>query len=136
VLGYQQALAAHGIPHDDGLIQRGDYTEEGGYEGMQRLLTLPARPTAIFAANDMMAMGAILAIQEAGLSVPQDIAVVGFDDIPTARLVNPPLTTVAQFQVELGRRAADLLFERLNGTAPPHGRTIEMPYQLVIRKSA
>jgi LacI family transcriptional regulator len=136
VLGYQRALAAHGIPHDDGLIQRGDYTEEGGYEGMQRLLALSARPTAIFAANDMMAMGAILAIQEAGLSVPQDIAVVGFDDIPTARLVNPPLTTVAQFQVELGRRSAELLFERLNGAAPPHGRTIEMPYQLVIRKSA
>jgi LacI family transcriptional regulator len=118
------------------LIQRVDFTEEGGYAGMQRLLALPTRPTAIFAANDMMALGAMLAIQEAGLSVPQDIAVVGFEDISTARLVNPPLTTVAQFQVELGRRAAELLFERLNGAVPPHGRTIEMPYQLVIRKSA
>jgi LacI family transcriptional regulator len=84
----------------------------------------------------MMAMGAILAIQESGLNVPQDIAVVGFDDIPPARLVNPPLTTVTQFQVALGRRSAELLFDRLSGTAPPHGRTIEMPYQLVIRKSA
>jgi LacI family transcriptional regulator len=136
LLGYQRALVAHRIPHDESLMQRGDFTEEGGYNGMKRLLALLSRPTAIFAANDMMALGAMLAIQEAGLSVPQDVAVVGFDDIPTARLVNPPLTTVTQFQVELGRRMAQLLFERLNGTAPPHGRTIEMPYRLIVRKSA
>ncbi|RIK31027.1 MAG: LacI family transcriptional regulator [Chloroflexi bacterium] len=136
VLGYQQALAAQDIPLDETLVQFGAFTEEGGYEGMQRLLALHKRPTAVFAANDMMALGAMLTIQDAGLNVPADIAVVGFDDIPAARLVNPPLTTVAQFQVDLGRRAAELLFERLNGTAPPHGRTVEMPYQLVIRKSA
>jgi LacI family transcriptional regulator len=132
VFGYRKALAAHGLARDETLVQQGDFTEEGGYEAMQRLLTLSERPTA----NDMMALGAMLAIQEAGLKVPQDIAVVGFDDIPTARLVHPPLTTVTHFQVDLGRRAAELLFERLSGKAPPHGRTVEMPYQLVIRKSA
>lgn len=136
VLGYRQALAAHGLAPDETLVQQGEFTEEGGFEAMQHLLTLSDRPTAVFAANDMMALGAMLAIQEAGLKVPGDIAVVGFDDIPTARLVNPPLTTVTHFQVELGRRAAELLFERLSGEAPPHGRTVEMPYQLVIRKSA
>lgn len=134
--GYLHALAAHGLTPDQQLIQRVAFTEEGGYSGMQRLLALPKRPTAIFAANDMVALGAMLAIQEAGLHVPQDVAVVGFDDIPTARLVNPPLTTVTQFQVEWGRRAAQLLLERLNGNAPPQGRTFEMPYQLVIRQSA
>lgn len=134
--GYLRALAAHGLTPDQQLIQRVAFTEEGGYSGMQRLLALPKRPTAIFAANDMVALGAMLAIQEAGLHVPQDVAVVGFDDIPTARLVNPPLTTVTQFQVEWGRRAAQLLLERLNGNAPPQGRTFEMPYQLVIRQSA
>jgi LacI family transcriptional regulator len=136
VLGYHQALAAHCLAPDDTLMQQGEFTEEGGYEAMQRLLDLSERPTAVFAANDMMALGAMLAIQEAGLKVPHDIAVVGFDDIPTARLVNPPLTTVTHFQVDLGRRAAELLFERLTGAAPPHGRTVEMPYQLVVRKSA
>jgi len=134
--GYLQALAAHHLPPDDQFIQPVAFTEEGGYSGMQRLLALPKRPTAIFAANDMVALGAMLAIQEAGLRVPQDVAVVGFDDIPTARLINPPLTTVTQFQVEWGRRAAQLLFERINGSAPPHGRTFEMPYQLIVRQSA
>jgi len=136
LLGYQQALAKHNIALDESLIQRADFTEEGGFVGMGRLLALPVRPSAVFAANDMMAMGAMLAVQEAGLRIPGDVAVVGFDDIPAARLVNPPLTTVAQFQVELGRRAAELLFERLAGHAPAQGRSVEMPYRLVIRKSA
>jgi LacI family transcriptional regulator len=103
---------------------------------MRRLLALTPRPTAVFAANDEMAMGALLALGEAGVAVPGELAVVGFDDIPIARLTNPPLTTVAQFQYRLGRRAAELLLERLAGTAPPQGRSEELPYTLVVRGSA
>jgi LacI family transcriptional regulator len=90
----------------------------------------------VFAANDMMAMGAMVAIREVGLCVPEDIAVAGFDDIPVARLLNPSLTTVAQFPERLGRRAAEMLFERLNGTITGERRRLEMPYELMIRDSA
>jgi len=83
-----------------------------------------------------MAMGALIAIAEAGLRVPEDIAMVGFDDIPAARLVNPPLTTVTQFQDQIGRRATQLLFDRINGQAPNEMQVVEMPYQLIIRQSA
>lgn len=135
-LGYRQALAEHKLPLEENLICSGDFAEEGGYHGMQKLLELSPRPQAIFAVNDLMAMGALIAIREAGLSVPDDVAVMGFDDIPTAKLVNPPLTTITQFQEQLGRRAAEMLLERLDGTALDTGRCEEMPYNLVIRESA
>ena len=103
---------------------------------MQQLLADPTRPRAVFATNDMMAIGAMVAIRDAGLRVPEDIAVAGFDDITVARLLNPSLTTVAQFPEQLGRRAAELLFERLSGAVAGEGRRVEMPYQLRIRTSA
>jgi LacI family transcriptional regulator len=90
----------------------------------------------VFAANDLMAMGAYIAIKEAGLQIPRDVAVVGFDNIPTAKLVSPPLTTIDQDQREVGRRAAEMLFERLEGSAPPVGRGEERPHRLIIRESA
>lgn len=136
VQGYQVALVEHQLPANGSLIRSGDFAEEGGYQGMQALLELSPRPTAVFAANDLMALGALMALREAGLAVPTDMAVMGFDDIPTAKLVNPPLTTVTQYQEQLGRRAAEMLFERLNGTAPETGRCEEMPYDLVKRESA
>ena len=136
VLGYRAALDDHHIPYDDTLIRGGDFAEEGGYQGARELLALSPRPTAVFAANDLMAMGALIALREAGLGVPGDVAVVGFDDIPFARLVSPPLTTVAQRGDEIGRRAAEMVFERLSGAAPPEGRCEEMPYKLVVRASA
>lgn len=135
VLGYRQALAEHHIPLDEILIQSSDFTEKGGYQGMQQLLMLSPRPTAVFAANDLMAMGALIALREAGLRVPQDIAVMGFDDIPAAKLVNPPLTTISQFSEKLGQRAAEMLFERMEGIASPEGRCEEMPYELIVRES-
>jgi LacI family transcriptional regulator len=90
----------------------------------------------VFAANDLMAMGAMLAIREAGLCIPQDIAIAGFDDIPAAKLVDPPLTTVTQFQEQIGRRAIEMLFGRINGTAPEEMRAVEMAFQLIVRQSA
>lgn len=135
VQGYYQALRDHGLPLDEALIQRGAFAEAGGYQSMQALLQLSPRPTAVFAANDLMAMGALLALREATLQVPDDVAVMGFDDIPTAKLVHPPLTTVTQFQQQLGRRAAEMLFERLDGHTAEAGRCEEMPYSLIIRES-
>jgi LacI family transcriptional regulator len=136
VLGYRQALAEHRLPVDEALIRDGDFKEDGGYRAMDELLELSPRPTAVFAANDMMAMGALVAVREAGLAIPRDVALVGFDDTPASRLVTPPLTTVTQFQERLGRRAAEMLFERLDGRAPEHGRYEEMPYELILRGSA
>ena len=103
---------------------------------MLELLSRDSLPRAVFAANDMMALGAIAALNERGLRVPEDIAVAGFDDIPVARLVSPPLTTVAQFPTALGRRAAEMLFERLSGEYTGPGRRELLKYQLVVRASA
>jgi LacI family transcriptional regulator len=133
---FRRALAEMALPQEEMLARGGDPTEAGGYSAMRSLLTSSPRPRAVFAANDMMAMGAMVAIREAGLRVPDDIAVAGFDDIPVATLLNPPLTTVAQFPEHLGRRGAEMLFERLNGTVTGEGRRVEMPYELRVRESA
>ena len=135
VRGYQRALGDRAIPHDEILIRGGDFTQAGGYQTMRELLRLQPRPTAVFAANDLMAMGALGALREAALQVPKDMAIVGFDDIPAAELVSPPLTTVAQFPERLGRRAAEMLFERLKGLAPGVGRSEELPFELIVRAS-
>lgn len=133
--GYRQALEAHHIAFEDALLSPGDFSEDGGYHAMINLLRRDSGPTAVFAADDLMAMGAIIAIREAGLSIPGDIAVMGFDDIPAARLVYPSLTTVSQFQRNVGRRAAEMVMERLNQEVPASGRSIEMPYQIIERQS-
>jgi LacI family transcriptional regulator len=136
IQGFCEALAEHNLPLDEILIQDGDFTETGGYLGMKKLLRLNPRPTAVFAANDLMALGAMLAIREANLSIPEDIALVGLDDIPAAKLVQPPLTTISQMQEDIGRRAAEMLFERIDGTAPDKPRLVEMPFELIVRESA
>lgn len=136
VLGYRRALDEHQIPFDPALLSETEFVEGGGYEAMRELLRCRPRPTAVFAANDLLAMGALVALAEGGLRVPDDVAVVGFDDIQVARMVSPPLTTVAQFPQELGRRAAELLFERLQGVAPAGGRCEEQRYAMIVRASA
>ena len=134
--GYQEAILDSEIPLDADLIATGSYNEDGGYQAMKELLRLDPLPTAVFAANDVMAMGAMLAIRGAGLLVPADVAVVGFDDIPSAKLVYPALTTIRQFQHRMGQHAAEMLLERLQGQAVQHGRSVSMHYELVIRDSA
>jgi len=133
--GYRRALSAAGLPFDEAIVRHGLFTQEDGYQCMRELLQAQPRPSAVFAANDLMAMGALKAIREAGLTVPQDIALVGFDNIPAGDLISPRLTTITQFQDRLGRRAAEMLFERLNGTAPEIGRTQTMPFELIVRES-
>jgi LacI family transcriptional regulator len=134
--GYLQALSRHGEGFDQQVEEVSSYDEVGGYQGMQRLLEGEQRPQAIFAANDLMAIGAMKAILDAGLRIPDDIAVVGFDDIPAAQLVTPALTTIRQAQEEIGRKAAELLLERLSGEETGDGRVIEMPFELIKRSSA
>lgn len=131
--GYRQALISRGLPIDESLIAEGDFTEQGGRMAMQRLL--PQRPTALFAASDMMAVGAIKVIRDAGLRIPDDIAVVGFDDIPLASMVDPPLTTVRQPIEQAGSMAVELLMSLLEN---PRGGTIHrvvLPTELIVRAS-
>jgi LacI family transcriptional regulator len=132
----RQVMTERGLPYQEILARGTDHTERGGYGAMQQLLARSPRPRAVFATNDMMAIGAMMAIRNAGLRVPDDIAVAGFDDITVARLLNPPLTTVAQFPERLGCRAAEMLFERLDGSVTGEGRRVVMPYKLMIRTSA
>jgi LacI family transcriptional regulator, galactose operon repressor len=104
-LGYRKALDEAGIERHAEWEARGDFTEDSGFEATRSLLSLEQRPTAIFAANDSMAVGALSALREAGLRIPEDIAVAGFDDITIARHVHPPLTSVHVPIAELGERA-------------------------------
>jgi LacI family transcriptional regulator len=135
-IGFCQALEEHQIPLDESLVIYGDFTENSGYNAMKILLQRASPPLSVFAVNDLMAMGAMLAIREAGLHIPQDIAIAAFDDIPAAELTNPPLTTINQHQENMGRQAAEMLFEQIMGKAPPEVRIVEMPFDLVIRESA
>ena len=134
--GYQQAILAANLRLEPALVAIGVYNAEGGYRAMRQLLGLDHPPTAIFAANDLMAMGAMVAIREANLAIPDDIAIVGFDDIASAKLVYPALTTIRQFQHCMGQRAAEMLLERIRGQAIEEGRSEPMQYELVIRYSA
>jgi len=133
--GYRQALGAHGFAIDERLIVEGDYTEPSGSMGVQRLL--PASPTAIFAASDMMAIGALKALREAGLRVPEDIALVGFDDVSMASAVVPALTTVRQPISRMGSMATEILLGMLNSSngalIPP--QKVILPTELVVRYS-
>ncbi|MGC8875341.1 MAG: LacI family DNA-binding transcriptional regulator [Chloroflexia bacterium] len=132
--GYRQALEAHRIPVDESLIVHGDYTEDGGMLAMQRLL--PASPTAVFAASDIMAIGALKFLRQVNLRVPEDIALVGFDDIPAASAVEPRLTTVRQPIAQLGGLAVETLIGLLQGPrARPSVQRIVLPTELVVRES-
>jgi DNA-binding LacI/PurR family transcriptional regulator len=114
VVGYKFALKSAGIEVDSDLIVSAPFQHEGGYRACEALLAVRDRPTAIFVCNDMMAVGAFSAIYDAGLRVPDDISVVGYDDIPLAQYVIPRLTTIAQPSQEIGQLAVELLVRQLN----------------------
>jgi len=136
IRGFREALKDHNLALEKTLIQDGDFSETGGYQGMKKLLRLDPRPTAVFASNDLMALGAMLAMREENLRIPEDVALIGLDDIPAAKLVHPSLTTITQMQEDIGRIAAEMIFERIEGTAPDKSRLVEMPYKLIARESA
>ena len=135
LLGYRAELQALGLPSRPGYEQIGDFYLESGEETMRALLALPEPPTAVFAAADMMAIGAMRAVQAAGLRVPQDVSVVGFDDIQIAPLVDPPLTTIRQDKLGLGLAAARGLVEQIENPeiTPP---VLTLPVELVVRASS
>jgi LacI family transcriptional regulator len=132
--GYQDALKDHGLDIDPDLIFWGDFFRPEGYKAAQHFLSLADRPTAIVAANDISAFGAMDAVRNAGLHIPSDMSIIGFDDIPEAMHVYPHLTTVRQSMEEMGRVAAQLLFERLEKPDLP-GKRVEIPTQLIVRDS-
>jgi LacI family transcriptional regulator len=113
--GYRQALQACGLAYRDEYVAYGDFYAESGRRAMADLLTLDEPPTAVFAASDMMALGAIRAVSDAGLSVPADVSVIGYDDIQLAGHMNPPLTTVRQDKAGLGATAGSALVQLIDG---------------------
>jgi LacI family transcriptional regulator len=113
--GYQEELAAWGIPFDPEIVKQGDWQVESGYSATQQLLAARERPTAVFAANDLMALGVSYATQEAGLKVPDDIAIVGYDDRDFAGFVRPALTTVQMPCEKMGHAAAESLLSLIRG---------------------
>jgi LacI family transcriptional regulator len=132
--GYLDALAQANIPQDQDLITAGDFSTETGYQCAQELLSLPVPPTVIFAANDQSAIGAIQAAQDASLRVPEDLSVIGFDNIPEAAYFNPALTTVDQFIHKMGYVATEMLIGLIQGE-PLESDLYKMPTQLVVRDS-
>ncbi len=115
IFGFERALREAGIPHRGDYLVNANFTTQGGYEAARRLLALAKRPTGVFACNDLLALGAIHAIREARLSVPEDISIVGFDDIALAAFVSPRLTTIRQPKQRIGELAAQLLIGRIKG---------------------
>jgi len=109
--GYRQALAAADLPFDPGLAREGNWEPSSGYEMTRALMTLANPPSAIFCANDLMAVGCYDALRELGLSIPRDVAVVGYDDREIARYMHPPLTTIVLPHFEMGATAVDMLID-------------------------
>jgi LacI family transcriptional regulator len=124
--GYRRSLEDSNLTYDQRLVIKGDFQYESGYEATTQLLNLDAPPSAIFACNDLMAVGCISAARELDLRVPEDISVVGFDDVRLASFTNPPLTTVAQPIFEIGALATKMLLERLlDLDAPPRMKRLD-----------
>jgi LacI family transcriptional regulator len=134
--GYRRALEGAGVAVDERLICSDDFTTEGGYRATQRLLAERVAPTAIFSGNNFIAFGAFRALREAGLQVPEDVSLVTFDDLPDSWLMTPFLTTVNQPAHAIGRRATELLLERLGERGGPEAREIVLPTELIVRRSS
>lgn len=136
--GYRRALRRAGLPLAKDLEVPGDFREESGYDACRRLLALDPRPSAVFAANDSMAVGLLYACREAGVSVPEHLAIAGFDDIPIARFIAPPLTSVRVPIADLGTLAAETLLERLSARASGRvaRRDVLLPTTLIVRASS
>ncbi|RME40781.1 MAG: LacI family transcriptional regulator [Caldilineae bacterium] len=132
--GYRRALADRNRPVEERLVAHGDFTQQSSYYAARQLLADNPDLDALFVASDTMAVGALQAIREAGKTVPADVAIVGYDDLPPARLAEPPLTTIRQPIKRFGRHAMEILMDIIaNGPNPP--RQVVMETELVIRKS-
>lgn len=133
VHAFTKSIAECGIPVVNDWIVPGDHTMEGGIAAMEKILAGPSRPTAIMCSNDMTALGVVHKAYRAGLRIPHDLSVIGFDDIHMARVMIPPLTSIQMSRVELARAAVSALRDRVEGTG--HQREHKIDTQLVVRES-
>jgi DNA-binding LacI/PurR family transcriptional regulator len=133
--GYREVLAEHGVAPDERLVAVGDYSWAGGEAGMQQLLASAPDLDAVFVASDLMADGALRALRQAGYRVPDDVAVVGFDDIEDGRYHSPSLTTISPDKEWLADQTVALLLDRIGGNGEDARRTLTVPYTLEIRES-
>lgn len=134
--GYGEALEEAGRPLDPRFVFEGDFSLESGRRAARALLEQSDRPRAIFAVNDLMAIGLILELRAAGCRIPEDLAVMGFDDVAEATIVSPALTTIAQDATDIGRKLASALFDRITGQETGPRRMIESSWQIIPRESA
>ncbi len=133
--GFKTTLAAHKLPLNPAWVMRGDLTQRSGKRLTHQLLSLPEPPTAIVASNDLMAIGALTAAQELGLTVGRDVAITGFDDIPWSENTHPPLTTVRQPIYQIGALVTEMLISTIHGETPAKGRVLLQP-SLIVRASS
>ena len=133
--GYRQALEAAGLPFDPHLVRYGDFTWRGGEIAMQEILSQSPLPTALFVGSDTVALGAMQAIRRSGRRIPDDIAVVGFDDVPMAQFIDPPLTSVRLPAFGLGWGAAELLIRLIMAEEPVRNPQVLLETELIIRAS-
>jgi DNA-binding LacI/PurR family transcriptional regulator len=132
--GYKKALDSYGIKFSKELLSLGEFVEEGGYSAAKKLIEQKTPPTAIVAADDLMAFGAMRALKSQGLSIPDDISIIGFNDTPLASYVDPPLSSMQIFVYDLGYNASETLINQLEGT-DGHKKHIIIPASLRERKS-
>jgi DNA-binding LacI/PurR family transcriptional regulator len=132
--GYKSALQEAGLRLDPRRVTDSDFKEDGGASAMAKLLAADPRLDAVFAANDVMAFGAMRTLRNAGRRIPDDVAVVGFDDIPASAMTHPPLTTVRQPLYEMGRTAASMVMAAVRGESI--AKRTELPTSLVVRDSS
>lgn len=133
-MGYRRALEVHGLAAEDSLVTTGHFSLQSGHEAMLRLLSLPRPPTAVFVSSDRMALGAMDAAAERGLRIPEDVAVVGYDDLFISEHTCPPLTTVRAPVDAISSRSTRMLIDAIRG-APIEPRQVLLPTTLVVRKS-
>lgn len=132
--GYRQALESQNLAYDEDLVRYGDFDPESGYQQMMNLLVGENNISAVFVASDVVAIGAKAALVEQGLKIPQDIALVGFDDVPLARYLDPPLTTVRLPASDLATRASQILIQIIQGD-PPSQKQVLLESELIVRQS-
>jgi LacI family transcriptional regulator len=136
IAGYRRALTEAGLDVDASLVYYGEFSLESGYDMTGQMLARTPRPSGLFAGNNFIAIGALRALRDAGLLVPEDLALVGFDDLPADLVVDPFLTVAAQPAYEMGRQATELLLARLSGEAPEAYQEIVLPTVIIVRQSS
>lgn len=133
--GFTEALADRGVPLPAERIYLGDFGEESGYAGIRQLMTTPSPPTALLISNNLMTVGALRALKEMGLKVPEDVALVAFDETDWARIVVPPLTTVAQLTYEMGQASARQILKAIGANGQAGEQVVSLKPRLIVRES-